>query len=298
MGYKWTEPKAWYNRIYLNFNGKLSVLAKKVEPINTTYQAASFNVNANVQSKKLWYLGMFAGYNFMQNDFYEPRKTGWYFNRGSMVIIESWFESNESKKYSWSADVATNASIHFYHSFTLNAMFQQNMRFNNKFSLSHQLSLVPKYNDMGYTYVEGNNDINFSKRKVNTVENIISAKYSFTNKMGITFRARHYLSTVDNKTFYLLQPDGKLLLNSSFYPNANQDVNFFNIDMVYSWQFAPGSFLNIVWKNATQHVNNEVEPSYFKNLSNTLSADNNNNFSLKVIYFLDYLTVKRQLSRH
>ena len=157
---------------------------------------------------------------------------------------------------------------------------------------------MPKYNDMGYTYVAGNNDINFAKRKVNTVENILNAKYSFSNKMGITFRARHYLSTVDNKTFYLLQPDGKLLLNSRFYPDANQNVNFFNIDMVYSWQFAPGSFLNIVWKNATQHSTNEVEPSYFKNLGNTISSDNNNNFSLKVIYFLDFLTIQKQLSSH
>ncbi len=298
VGYRWTEPKAWYNRIFLNFNSKVSVLAKKIEPVDETYQSASFNVNANVQSKKLWYLGMFAGYNFMQNDFYEPRQTGWYFQRGSAVIIESWFQSNESKKYSWSADVLTSTSVHFYHSFAVNAFFMQNMRFNNKFSLSQQLNLNPKYNDIGYTYVEGNNNINFAKRKVNTVENILSAKYSFTNKMGITFRARHYLSTVDNKTFYLLQPNGKLLTNDNYHPDANQNVNFFNIDMVYSWQFAPGSFLNIVWKNATQHDTDKIEQSYLKNLSNTISSDNNNNFSVKVIYFLDFLTVQRQLSRH
>jgi len=298
LGYKWTEPKNWYNRIFLNFNGKLSVLAKKIEPVDETYQSAWFNVNANVQSKKLWYLGMFVSYNFMQNDFYEPRQTGWYFQRGSSVMIETWFESNESKKYTWSLDVSTNTSIHFYHSFAVNAMLQQNMRFNKRFSLSHQLNLNPKYNDVGYTYVDRSNNINFAKRRVSTVENILSAKYSFSNKMGITFRARHYLSTVDNKTFYFLQPSGKLLSNSSFYPNTNQDVNFFNVDMVYFWQFAPGSFLNIVWKNATQHSTNEVERSYFKNLNNTLSSDNNNNFSVKVIYFLDFLTVQRQLSRH
>jgi hypothetical protein len=61
---------------------------------------------------------------------------------------------------------------------------------------------------MGYTYVDGSSDINFAKRKVNTIENILSVKYSFTNKMGITFRARHYLSSVNNKEFYILQQDG------------------------------------------------------------------------------------------
>ena len=66
--------------------------------------------------------------------------------------------------------------------------------------------------------------------------------------------------------------------------------------MVYSWQFAPGSFLNIVWKNATQYYSNEVESHYFKNLTNTIGAENNNNFSLKVIYFLDYLKLTRSLA--
>jgi hypothetical protein len=67
--------------------------------------------------------------------------------------------------------------------------------------------------------------------------------------------------------------------------------------MVYTWQFAPGSFLNIVWKNATQHNTNKVENGYFKNLGNTLDSDNNNNFSLKVIYFLDYLNFKKHISK-
>ena len=107
--------------------------------------------------------------------------------------------------------------------------------------------------------------------------------------MGITFRARHYLSTVDNKEFYLLQQEGSLKANSGFHPNANQNVNYFNIDMVYTWEFAPGSFLNIVWKDAAQNFTNDVQKSYFKNFSNTVSGESNNNFSLKLIYFLDYL---------
>ena len=90
-----------------------------------------------------------------------------------------------------------------------------------------------------------------ARRKIKTVENILSAKYNFTNRMGITFRARHYVSSVDNKEFFTLQQaDGKLNPNPSFNENVNRNVNFFNIDMVYTWQFAPGSFLNIVWKDA------------------------------------------------
>jgi hypothetical protein len=61
--------------------------------------------------------------------------------------------------------------------------------------------------------------------------------------------------------------------------------------MVYTWEFAPGSFINIAWKNATQYFTDVVDKGYFENLGSTLSQNNNNNFSVKVIYFIDYYKV-------
>jgi hypothetical protein len=113
--------------------------------------------------------------------------------------------------------------------------------------------------------------------------------------MGITFRARHYLSTVDYSEFFRLeQASGKLNPYPAFNEPVDQNVNFFNIDMVYTWQFAPGSFLNIVWKDAAFTYHDVIEKNYFRNFSNTFEADQNNNVSLKVIYFLDYLKLKRR----
>jgi hypothetical protein len=298
VNYKWTEPKNWYNRILLDLTGNISYLSKKIAPANEMYKNAQVNFNINIESKKLWWVGGYTNYSFIQNDFYEPRTEGWFFKRGASIDLGGWFVSNASKKYSFSINVFTFTSINFYRSFALDIFFYQNMRFNNKFTLGHTINLGPRYNNMGYAYVEGSSDINFAKRRVNTIEQILSTKYSFTNKMGITFRARHYLSTVENKEFYLLQPDGSLLTHTNFHPDANQNVNYFNIDMVYTWEFAPGSFLNIVWKNAAQSFTNDVEKQYFKNFGNTISGDSNNNFSLKVIYFLDYLKLKRHIDKH
>lgn len=292
VGYKWTEPRNWYNRIYLNFNTNISTLAKKIEPIDESYQSAQLNANINFQSKKLWFLGVHADYSFRQNDFYEPRTLGWYFKRGASIGFGGWFESKDTRKYSWSTEAFTRTSINFYKSFAAEITHMQNLRFNNRFSLSHSISLQPGFNDVGYVYVENSPNINFARRKVNTIENTLSAKYNFNNKMGITFRARHYVSSVYNKEFFILQRDGKLLANPGFNPDANQNVNFFNIDMVYTWEFAPGSFLNLVWKNASEDFSTTVENQYFKNLGNTLNNTNNNNFSLKVIYFLDWLKLQ------
>src|SRR4030095_1459055 len=107
---------------------------------------------------------------------------------GATVDLSTWFESNNSKKYSFVTQILTHKSVDFYDGFNLDWFFEPNMRFNNKFTVSQSVDYNPLFNNMGYVFVDGSPDINFAKRKVNSVENILSAKYNFSNKMGITFR--------------------------------------------------------------------------------------------------------------
>ncbi len=298
VGYRWTEPKKWYNRIFLNFNMSVSNLLSQIGNIKTKYQRSEINVNGNIQTKKLSWLGLYTAYNPHQNDFYEPRIEGYYFTRGSSVIMDLWYESNSAKKYSFYTENAVRKYFNFYNAVAADLNISQTYRFNSKFSISHRLNLYPRFNSMGFATFERDaitgaiKNIIFGRRKINTVEDILSAKYNFTNKMGITFRARHYVSSVKYKEFFTLGTEGKLASNSTFNRNVDFNQNYFNIDMVYTWQFAPGSFLNLVWKNSADDFQNQVENSYFKNLSNTLETEQINNFSMKVIYFLDYLQLK------
>lgn len=294
MGYKWIEPKSFYNRIFINTNARFSKLFSPIATLDQKYQFARINFNINIQSKKLWWAGSFASFRFRENDFYEPRKTGWYFRRNSSLVFGGWMETNDAKKYSVSSQFFTRTFFNFYKGFTIESRIRQNYRFNNKLSMAHEINLEPRYNNVGYTYNNNGSEIIFARRQVNTVENILNTKYSFSNMMWLTFRARHYFSSVENKEFFTLQKDGKLTPNNTFNINTNRNVNFFNIDMVYTWQFAPGSFLNVVWKNAILDFDNTLERNYFKNFKNTIEADQNNNISLKVIYFLDYLQLKKK----
>ncbi|OSZ81652.1 hypothetical protein CAP36_06780 [Chitinophagaceae bacterium IBVUCB2] len=294
VGYRWTEPKNWYNRIFIDINTRYSKLLTKINPIDQTYQTSNLNFNINMQSKKLWWVGGYVGLTFRENDFYEPRWMGHFFRRNASLGFGGWFESNSAKKYSFYGELFGRRLFNFYNGIGFDYFLQQNYRFNSKLSLTYRISVQPRFNNVGYAYSENNSEIIFARRNRRTVENVLSSKYNFTNRMGLTFRLRHYYSSVDNKEFFTLRSDGKLNPNPAFNKNVNRNLNLFNIDMVYTWQFAPGSFLNLVWKSSVEEGNNIVEKNYIKNFNNTLEADQINNLSMKVIYFLDYLQIKNK----
>jgi len=297
MGYRWVTPTSWYNNIRINFNAYYS---RNFSPLYDTshvkypkYRAANINVNANGQLKNLWFVGALFGYEPHYNDFYEPRKPGWMFKGWTDWFVDAWFQTNQAKKYNINLEVLY-IKRSLYNSKRYQVNFTQMFRFNNNFSISHQLNAEPQTNNVGFaSFDPGDGSIIFGRRNRNTIENIVNFKYNFNSKMGLNLRVRHYWSKVDYKEFFTLLNSGDLKNNTTFNQNVNQNVNFFNIDMVYTWQFAPGSFLNIVWKDASFTGNNIVEESYIKNFSNTISADQNNNISLKIIYFLDYLKLRK-----
>lgn len=303
-GYRWLKPKKWYNRIQANVNATYSTLFSKVpnQKVNSKFQMFRANVNANIQFKSLWWAGLFVGYIPKGYDFYEPRKQGYAFRSPRRLQFDGWFESNSAKKYYANFEYFVGLRSLFHspnHQFNL----QQRYRFNDKLSIKYNLMYNPAFNDAGYYNptnpatgmpVYSGDDVLFSRRNVNTVENIFSVKYNFNNRSGITFRSRHYWSKVENKQLYDLQNDGTLKpsVHASTVPLIHQNFNIFNIDAVYTWQFAPGSFVNIVWKDESYVGDENVRYTYFKNFDNTIASPQNNNLSVKVIYYLDYLYLK------
>lgn len=293
MGYRIIKPKGWYNRMNFNFNSNVSMLASRIGTIDTKYQSANINMNANAQAKNLVFYGIFTGFNPSRNDFYEPRVTGKYFRRGARAHMGFWIETNQARKYVFYTEIFAAKTINFYNNKIVEGIFNHSYRFSSKFSLSHQVNLETSINSIGYAD-QNPNGVIIGKRNIQTLANIVTWKYNFTNKMGITLRARHYQSGVDFKSFFNLLSNGRLDPNPNYTTNVDQNVNFFNVDMVYTWQFAPGSFLNVVWKDAAFTSADRLESRYFRNLDGIFDAAHNNNISLKVIYFLDYLQLKKK----
>ncbi len=300
IGYNINKPKAWYNRIGGNINGFINHLTTPIDQLKQAghmYQEAFVAFNLFGQTKRLWQFYSNTNYRPEANDYYEPRNYGRVFKRAARVNIYMNVNSNDAKKYSFSPELGIGFSAQFKNSNRINIGLFQKIRLNQKFSVEHYIGYEYNNNQAGYADDTISN-IYFTRRNVSAIQNKITAKYNFTNKMGITINVRHYWSGVDAKEVLLLNKDGNLGNNFIVPRDANQfsrNYNQFALNMVYTWQIANGSFLYIVWKDdATESANKNYEGSYFKNIDRTFSVNNATTFSVKLIYFLDYLHLKKK----
>jgi hypothetical protein len=293
MGYGWVKPGKWFNQLRINYNVGYSRTFEGKE-----YQSFYTNINSNAQLKNLWRVGAFVGYDPEGNDFYEAQTGGKdKFRTSSQVRLRGWFRTNSAKKYFMGVEF--NANYHDrFSGRNYSVFFEHTYRFGDKLSLSQELSYQPFRNNIGFDSRDGAVSV-FALRNRITTENELRAKYSFNNKSGINISIRHYWSEVDKKNYFALKPDGSInaYTPTSTYKMNNFTFNQFILFAEYRRQFAPGSFINIVWKNENLNDSPIANHQYFKNLDRTLESPHSNNLSIRILYYLDFLDVKKRRKR-
>jgi hypothetical protein len=287
IGYKWLKPKNFYKNLYFNINAAYN---QRYQP--RSYQNYTLNTNINGQLKNLWNAGVEINFNGNEHDFYEPRMAGKVFFRPYFFAPGAWVGTNQAKKYQLNIN-ASYINMPKFNTTGYVANISHRYRFNDKLTIKYQSYFTRKNNNVGFAFIENNNSI-FGSRTLYTTENILNFKYNFNNRMGLTLRVRHYYSKVKYNEYYNLQDDGTLKATTAVTKDANYNVNFLNVDMVYSWQFAQGSFINLVWKDASSSSDRNVTDNYFDNLRNTWKQPQQNSLSFRIIYYLDYLSLKHR----
>jgi Domain of unknown function (DUF5916) len=297
--YNWNKPKGWYNNLGGNINGYVSRLLTPIDPLKQKghmFQEQFAALNFYGQTKKLWQFYTNINNRIEGNDYYEPREMGRVFKRAGRT---SWYmnvNSNDAKKYSFGPELGLRWGKQFAGTFGYNIGLYQKVRFNQKFSVEHSINFEKNKNQGGFTTFDANN-ILFARRDATTIQNNLNVKYNFTNTMGISLTIRHYWSGVDPKELLLLNTKGDLVIsNTTKKPeDYRQNFNQFALNMVYTWQFRNGSFLYIVWKDeADEFKRADYEKNYFKNINRTFSINNATTLSVKLIYFIDYLNLKKR----
>jgi hypothetical protein len=287
VSYKWVKPRSFYNNIFLNLNANYTQ-----HYLPRGYENSRVNLNINSQLKNLWSVSINSSVQPHRNDFYEPRLPGW-----MVKIARAWSKgfsvsTNSAKKYSTFFQL-TQKSFTKYNTSNIDLGYGNNYRFNDRLSigLNHYLAFYNR--DFGFAYITDNADsVIMSLRRRRTAENIFNVKYNFNNRMALTFRLRHYWSKVTYSNFMNLKTDGHTEPIATASKNPDINVNLFNIDMNYTWQFGPGSFINLNWKTASELYDQLVQKQYYDNLKTTFDTPQQTTFSVKVIYYLDYLSLK------
>ena len=112
--------------------------------------------------------------------------------------------------------------------------------------------------------------------------------------MTFNLIARYYWSYAENHEFFTLQDDGHLVSNPSYLENKNRNFNSWNLDFSYSWWFAPGSEISVLYRNYALESTNIVEKNAHENLTNVFNNNMTNILSVSIRYYIDYNSLKRK----
>ena len=277
------------------FNTFKAIQAVNIEKQNTTgkTQEGWYKIIANATTLKNHYLEFLLQVNPLDRyDFYEPRSYGSYVYKPKSILGYGQFYSDETRPFHYELELSMekfdeeNRNIYRVYGGT-------KYRFNDKFSLSYNFEYTRMVNDRGWVGFE-NDDIIFGERNREIVQHYFTGKYSITNKMTFNLIARYYWSYSDVHEFFTLQDDGHLTPNPSYSQNKNRNFNSWNLDFSYSWWFAPGSELSVLYRNYAQESTNVVEKNTQENFDNLFGGNLTNIFSISLRYYIDYNVVKNK----
>jgi hypothetical protein len=225
-------------------------------------------------------------------DHFEPRTEGWKFMEPSAAMAGAEYSSDFRRKLAFRISGGIMKASRFGKQ-NASLMVQPHYRVNDRLSFDFVSNLNSFRNAIGYVARTVNRDsIYFGRRNLINAENVLSVKYSFSNKSALNIRFRHYWSNVGYQSFYLLRKNGELQ-DIALPGEYNANVNHFNSDVSYILQFLPGSEVRFVWKNYYSRYDRDMTKNYLKNLENVFSYQILNSLSLRVIYYIDYKTIKR-----
>jgi len=229
------------------------------------------------------------------DDYFEPRVDGWYYHRGRELSASTFFSSDASKKLSLNIRGSYNKIWSEYDQYEYSFSIRPTYKISDRFSLDYEIALRDKINDIGYVkYAEEQETIYFGLRNNKTLENKLNSSYIFSANSYLSVRLRHYWSRADYlDRYFTLNTDGSL---DPAVHNENYDYNYnaWNIDLVYTWRFAPGSEMSVVWKNSIYSDSDQIYYDFNDNIRHMFDSGMANSLSLKILYYLDWMYFQKR----
>ena len=290
--YRYLQPKGNLNRldyfIRISHERRLSKdLFTQLEIYSTLEMQTKkyFNFGGGL---KIWPIGL--------NDIYEPRTADRYLKIPAQINPWIFINTDNRKKF------RLNTYIDYYKydekgRYQLIYEFNPSYKFSDHLRLYYNASLNYENNDKGFTG-KNSGEIFIGKRNRFTVENSITSQYTFNNTMALNLSFRHYFSEVTYQNFSTLNLDGTTTDTHLFTENRDGTFNSWNLDFRYSWWFAPGSQLTLLYRNAVGNYLQESHIGLKDNFNRLFQEPMVNNISLKLTYYIDYNQAKHWFKKN
>ncbi len=296
-------PKGKFNRYYFDLSSNYVRLHRPDKFTDWHINASTFFL-----TRKIFAFGAnVVYYPIGVNDYFEPRNNFQsFFNAPYWWQVGGFISTDYRKKYALDVRLTYN-KLKMNGMYNYAITFAPRVRFSDKLFLVWSLVTNTSFKELGYVgknseavgYSEVAQQIVFGKRDNYSVSNAPTFTWNVHPNLSFSFRMRHYWAKVRYEEFLNLRENGSLTAsvyrgsNASGAPLHNQHYTAFNIDAVLLWRFAPGSDLSIVWKNTIEGVDNQAVGTYINDFDSLANHPQINSFSIKAIYFLDYIQFRK-----
>ena len=300
------EPRGRWNRITASFDASLNQV-ETPRIFNNVFLSArcrattlafnSWNLELNTQPTD-------------GNNIFASRIDGLVWREPAWHRLNGWFSSDYRKRIAMDLGYWHAGGVRYRDWKENTYRIAPRIRVNDRLMIRYVWKIIDRRNERGWAFLdslEDGTDVSiFGKRRNREYTQVLNVNYIFTNRMSLSTRVRHAWSQVRYDALYPLLASG-VISETPYLENGNanqEDLNFnaWSIDMVYRWNFAPGSELNIVWKNQLLQETRlgdleefMLPTSYGDNFNQMIESGFINSLSIRIISFIDYSRFKQGL---
>lgn len=295
ISYNQLTPTRRFNAFSYGINIRHEMMYKPF-----AYSVLRINGNAFWFFKNFWDLSVnIMTQPFWQDDYFELRTPGRFLKKVPFVYgaINGSTDSRKRLFVRMKLGFAESAPIEGDPYYT--AQVGVRFRFSDRFSLDVDMTKMADMGQFGYAFMRESDGQPIIGRRVNKeFTTLINGIYNFTPRMNLTLRARHYWNSVKYVGFFNVKNDG-FWTDRPFIPGQDQNFNVWNVDVFYTWDFNYGSRLVVGWKNwMSPDYSAKVDgKNYLRNVAEVLQQPLANELTVRFIYFVDYLSLKKKKIR-
>ncbi|HMP87321.1 MAG TPA: DUF5916 domain-containing protein, partial [Lacibacter sp.] len=293
ISYNQLTPRSVYNSYSYSLGIRHEMLYKPFVLTNMRYSAGAFwfyrnfwDLSINAELQPLW-----------EKDYFELRTPGLYMRKVPWGFLRINGSTDSRKKLFARFNLGLAESVDIKNDPFIVIHPGVRYRFNDRLSLDLDVRRTDDQGQFGYAFRrEANGEPIIGRRRNLDVTGLLTGIYNFTPRMNLTLRARHYWNRVTYQQFFNLANDG-FWKERTFIDGLNQNVNLWNVDVFFTWDFNYGSRFVLGWKNWLANdfeVDGMKHNRYFGNATQTLLSPHGNEFTARIIFFIDYLKLKRR----